>query len=105
MSIGVPLGDPRKQTIADLSKQIDEFLSRGKTINDVPPGASAHAPHFGTTGRTLKLRMKRDTNAPAVRDMAAQGMNRKEIAAALGLHVDTVALIGKENSLSIPLGQ
>jgi DNA invertase Pin-like site-specific DNA recombinase len=103
--IGMPQPDLHKQSIAELSQQIDDFMRRGRTVTEVPPGASAHAPHFGTTGRTLKLRMKRDTNAPAVRDMAAQGMNRKEIAAALGLHVDTVALIGKENSLSIPLGQ
>jgi DNA invertase Pin-like site-specific DNA recombinase len=103
--IGVPQEDPRKQIIANLSQQIDDFLKRGKQIKDVPPGASAHAPHFGTTGRTLKLRKKRDASAPAVRELADQGMRRKEIAAALGLHVDTVALIGKENIITIAAGQ
>jgi hypothetical protein len=105
MIVGVPQEDPRKQIKADLERQIDAFLNRGREVLEVPPGASKEAPFFGTTGRTLKLRKKRDANAPAVRELADQGMCRKDIAAALGLHVDTVALIGKENSITIAAGQ
>jgi hypothetical protein len=105
MNIGMPQPDLHKQAIAQLSQQIDDYLRRGKKIKDVPPGASANAPHFGTTGRTLKLRKKRDASAQAVRELADQGMCRKEIAAALGLHADTVGLIGKENSITIAAGQ
>jgi hypothetical protein len=105
MIVGVPQADIRKQIKADLERQIDAFLNRGSEILEVPPGASKEAPFFGTTGRTLKLRKKRDASAPAVRELADQGMCRKEIAATLGFHADTVALIGKENSITIAAGQ
>jgi hypothetical protein len=105
MIVGVPQADIRKQIKADLERQIDAFLNRGKEILEVPAGASKEAPFYGATGRTLKLRKKRDANAPAVRELANQGLCRKDIAAALGLHADTVALIGKENSITIAAGQ
>lgn len=101
MNVGVPQADPRKQIMADLEHQINVFMATGE-IQQVPPGASAEAPHFGTTGRTLKLRMKRNVHAPAVAELIAQGETRKDIAKALGLHIDTVALIIKENGITQP---
>jgi DNA-binding NarL/FixJ family response regulator len=101
MNVGIPMADPRKQIMADLERQINAFMVTGE-IQQIPPGASAEAPHFGTTGRTLKLRMKRDMHAQAVAELVAKGEARKDIAKALGLHVDTVALIIKENGITQP---
>jgi DNA invertase Pin-like site-specific DNA recombinase len=99
--IGIPQEDPRKQIIANLSQQIDEFLNRGKEIVEVPAGASKDAPFYGATGHTEKLRAKRDRMAPAVRELANKGVVKKDIAKELKLNASTVALILKENKITV----
>jgi DNA invertase Pin-like site-specific DNA recombinase len=99
--IGVPQEDPRKQIIANLSQQIDDFLNRGKEIVEVPAGASKEAPFYGATAHTDKLRAKRDRMAPAVRELADKGIAKKGIAKELKLNASTVALILKENKITV----
>jgi DNA invertase Pin-like site-specific DNA recombinase len=101
MNIGIPQEDPRKQIIANLSQQIDDFLNRGKEIVEVPAGASKEAPFYGATGHTEKLRAKRDRMAPAVRELADKGIAKKGIAKELKLNASTVALILKENKITV----
>ncbi|MFS2159214.1 hypothetical protein ACCD10_17920 [Pseudomonas sp. Pseusp122] len=99
--IGVPQEDPRKQIIANLSQQIDDFLNRGKEIVEVPASASKEAPFYGATAHTDKLRAKRDRMAPAVRELADKGIAKKGIAKELKLNASTVALILKENKITV----
>lgn len=99
--IGAPQEDPRKQIIANLSQQIDDFLNRGKEIVEVPAGASKEAPFYGATAHTDKLRAKRDRMAPAVRELADKGIAKKGIAKELKLNASTVALILKENKITV----
>jgi DNA invertase Pin-like site-specific DNA recombinase len=99
--IGIPQEDPRKQIIANLSQQIDDFLNRGKEVIEVPAGASKEAPFYGATGHTEKLRAKRDRMAPAVRELADKGIAKKGIAKELKLNASTVALILKENKITV----
>jgi DNA invertase Pin-like site-specific DNA recombinase len=101
MNIGTPQEDPRKQIIANLSQQIDDFLNRGKEVIEVPAGASKEAPFYGATGHTEKLRARRDRMAPAVRELADKGIEKKGIAKALKLNASTVALILKENKITV----
>jgi DNA invertase Pin-like site-specific DNA recombinase len=101
MNIGIPQEDPRKQIIANLSQQIDDFLNRGKEVIEVPAGASKEAPFYGATGHTEKLRAKRDRMAPAVRELADKGIAKKGIAKELKLNASTVALILKENKITV----
>jgi DNA invertase Pin-like site-specific DNA recombinase len=103
--IGIPQEDPRKQIIANLSQQIDDFLNRGREVIEVPAGASKEAPFYGATGHTEKLRAKRDRMAPAVRELADKGIAKKGIAKELKLNASTVALILKENKITIAAGQ
>ena len=105
MNVGVPMADPRKQAIADLETQIDAFLNRGKEIEEVPAGASKDAPFYGATAHTDKLRAKRDRMSPAVRELAEKGIAKKGIAKELKPNASTVALILKENSITIAAGQ
>ncbi|MFJ3487766.1 hypothetical protein ACIPL1_30715 [Pseudomonas sp. NPDC090202] len=44
----VPMTDPRKKIIADLSAQIDHYLATGERIQHVPPGASGERLSFST---------------------------------------------------------
>jgi DNA invertase Pin-like site-specific DNA recombinase len=104
MIVGVPQADIRKQIKADLERQIDAFLNRGKEILEVPAGASKEAPFYGATGHTEKLRAKRDRMAPAVRELADKGIAKKGIAKELKLNASTVALILKENKITIAAG-
>jgi DNA invertase Pin-like site-specific DNA recombinase len=99
--IGVPQEDPRKQIIANLCQQIDDFLNRGKEIVEVPAGASKEAPFYGATGHTEKLRAKRDRMAPAVRELADKGIAKKGIAKELKINASMVALILKENKITV----
>jgi DNA invertase Pin-like site-specific DNA recombinase len=101
MNIGIPQEDPRKQIIANLSQQIDDFLKRGQEIVEVPVGASKEAPFYGATGHTEKLRAKRDRMAPAVRELADKGIAKKGIAKELKLNASTVALILKEHKITV----
>lgn len=101
MNIGIPQEDPRKQIIANLAQQIDDFLNRGKEILEVPVGASKEAPFYGATTHTDKLRAKRDRMVPAVRELADKGIEKKGIAKELKLNASTVALILKENKISV----
>jgi hypothetical protein len=55
--IGESVPDQHKQAIARLRAQTAEYLATGKRIQDIPPGASANAPMFGTTSRTKKTKV------------------------------------------------
>ncbi|MFJ5297455.1 hypothetical protein ACIQAL_13130 [Pseudomonas sp. NPDC088368] len=50
----VPQPDPHKLAMQQLSAQIDHYLATGQRIQQVPPGATADVPMFGTTSRTKK---------------------------------------------------
>ncbi|MEF9673983.1 hypothetical protein QNM99_24975 [Pseudomonas sp. PCH446] len=63
--IGVPMADPRIEEIAGIRRQIDQFFGTGGKVQEIPRGASAHAPHLGTTGHHNRLRAERDKLALA----------------------------------------
>lgn len=99
MNIGQPLPDPRNKIIADLSSQIEHYLATGNRVQEVPTGVSADAPHLGTAAHKVKLKAKRDARAPEVRKHAEAGMHISGTAKAMGIHIDTVATIAKENGI------
>ena len=99
MNVGVPMPDPRDQIIATLGAQIERYLATGKRVQDIPSGLSANSPHLGTSTHAEKLRARRDANAPVVKAHAEAGKTQAETAKAMGIHIKTAGLIGKENGI------
>jgi hypothetical protein len=90
--------NPRDSIIANLNQQMDQFFGAGKTVQEIPRGVSANAPHLGTTSHHDRLRAGRDRLAPKVKEQAEAGKTVAETAKALGMHVKRVKLIGHENN-------
>lgn len=95
-----PLPDPRQQLIATLGAQIDQFFAAGRTVKEVPPGASGEKLGLSMDRQHAKLRAQRDKEAPTLKYLINQGYDRKQCAEAMGCDQKRVGLIARENKLT-----
>lgn len=97
MQIGAPIPDPRLQVMTELNAAIDSFFAAGKQINEIPAGTSGEGEPKNPHQR--KQRAARESDAPMVRDLVAQGMSAYQIAEAMKTSHTRVRLIARENGI------
>ena len=98
--IGETVPDRHKQAIAQLSAQIDHYLSTGHRIQPVPSGATGLA-GVASSSHHDRLRANRDLKAPMVRELAAQGLDVLAIAKACGVDSRMIKRIIAENEIPV----
>jgi hypothetical protein len=100
--IGESVPDQHKQTIAQLSAQIDHYLATGKRIQPIESGVSGEHFQFSkSTGHRDKLRAARDAKAPRVSELAAQGLSYSAIGAAMGVDSRSIKRVAAENDIAV----
>lgn len=95
-----PLPDPRQQLIASLGDQIDQFFAAGRTVMEIPPGASSPKLGLSLDRQQAKLRAQRDNEAPTLKYLIDQGYDRKQCAEAMGCDPKRISLMARENKLT-----
>lgn len=77
--------------------------ARSRPIKSKPRVTSQETIDRMNKARSAKSKAARDALAPAIRELAALGVNRANIARAVDVSATTIDRIGKEHGIAIPL--
>ena len=89
----------RDSIVANLNKQLDQYLGAGHAVQEIPAGVSGEREAMFGTSHSNKLRVERDKLAPRLKELANAGHTVIEAAKAMGMETKRARLIARENSI------